>query len=87
MRFQKINIELIVYSQEADAVVAELNSALDLMDETYAIFGGDIETTPVEHGGTRRKSALRHTLDAGHGVTTAFRSASQKVARAYKKVI
>lgn len=87
MRYQKIDIELIVYSEETDGVVAELNSALDRLDETYTIFGGGIESSPVEHGGTRRKSALRHTLEAGNAVTSAVKLASQKVADAYKKVI
>ena len=39
--------------------------AIDQLEEGHEIFGGDIETAPVEHSGTRRKSALRHTLDAG----------------------
>jgi hypothetical protein len=87
MGYQKINVELVVFSEEADAVVAELNSAIDRLDETHTIFGGDIETAPVEHSGMRRKSALRHTLDAGNTATSAVRLAAQKVADAYKKVI
>jgi hypothetical protein len=87
MGYQKINVELVVFSEEADAVVAELNSALDRLDETYTIFGGDIATALVEHSGTRRKSALRHTLDAGHTATSAVKMAAHKVADAYKKVI
>jgi hypothetical protein len=65
MGYQKINVELVAFSEEADAVVAELNSAIDRLEETYAIFGGGIETVPVAHSGKRKKSALRHTLDAG----------------------
>jgi hypothetical protein len=87
MGYQKINVELVVFSEEADAVVAELNSALDRMEETHTIFGGDIETAPVKHSGTRRKSALRHTLDAGNVATSAVKLAAHKVADAYKKVI
>lgn len=87
MGYQKINVELIVFSEEADAVVAELNSAIDRLDETYTIFGGDIETAAVKHSGTRRRSALRHTLDAGHTATSAVKLAALKVADAYKKVI
>ena len=87
MQYQKIDLELIVDSQEADAVVAELNAALDRMGETFAIFGGNIQTAPVAHGGTRRESALRHTHEAGKTVVSAVKSASQKVAQAYKKVI
>jgi hypothetical protein len=66
MSYQKINVELVVFSEVAEAVVAEVNSALDRLEETYTIFGGGIETVPVEHSGTRRKSALTHALDAGN---------------------
>jgi hypothetical protein len=87
MGYQKINVELVVFSEQADAVVAELNAAIDRLDETYTIFGGDIETAPVEHSGRRRNSALRHTVDAGNTATSAVRLAAHKVANAYKKVI
>jgi hypothetical protein len=87
MGYQKINIDLVVFSEEADAVVAEVNSALDRLEETHTIFGGGIETIPVEHSGTRRKSALRHTLDAGNATTSALKLAAQKIADACKKVI
>jgi hypothetical protein len=87
MGYQRINVELVVFSDEADAVIAELNSAFDRLEETYAIFGGGIEAVPVAHSGTRRKSALRHTLDAGNAVTSTLKSAVQNVADAYKKVI
>lgn len=87
MGYQKINVELIVFSEEADAVVAELNAAIDRLDETHTIFGGDIETAPVEHSGTRRKSALRRTVDAGNAATSAVKLAAHKAADVYKKVI
>lgn len=87
MGYQKINVELVVFSDEADAVVAELDSAIDRLEETYAIFGGGIETVPVAHSGTRKKSALRHTLDAGNAATSAVKLAAQNVVDAYKKVI
>jgi hypothetical protein len=87
MGYQKINVELVVFSEEVEAVVAELNSAIDRMEETHTIFGGDIEAAPVEHSGTRRKSALRHTLHAGNVATSAVKLAANKVADAYKKVI
>jgi hypothetical protein len=87
MAYQKINIELIVFTEEADAVIAELNSAIDQLEKTHTIFGGGIEAVPVEHSGRRRKSALRHTLDAGNTATSAVKLAAQKVAGAYKKVI
>jgi hypothetical protein len=87
MKYQKIYLELIVFSEERDAVVAELNSAIDRLEETHTIFGGGIETIPVEHSGTRRKSALAHTLDAGNAATVAVKLAAHKVTSAYKKVI
>jgi hypothetical protein len=87
MGYQKINVELVVFSEEADAVVSELNSAIDLLEKTYTIFGGGIERVPVEHSGTRRKSALRHTLAAGDTTTSVLKLAAQKVSDAYKKVI
>ena len=87
MGYQKINVEMIVFSEEADAVVAELNSAIDRLDETYTIFGGDIENDAVTHSGTRRRSALGHTLDAGQTVGSALKSLVQNLADTYKKVI
>lgn len=87
MKYQKIDLELIVFSEESDAVVAELNSAIDRLEETHTIFGGDIHMLPIEHSGTRRKSALRHLFDAGDTATSAVKMAAQKVADAYKKVI
>lgn len=87
MKYQKIYLELIVFSEERDAVVAELNSAIDRLEETHTIFGGGIETIPVEHSGTRRMSALAHTLDAGNAATVAVKLAAHKVTSAYKKVI
>jgi hypothetical protein len=52
MAYQKINVELIVFTDVADAVVTELNSAIDQLEKTHTIFGGGIETAPVEHSGT-----------------------------------
>ena len=87
MDYQKINVELVVFSEDADAVVSELNAAIDRLEVRHEIFGGAIETAPVDHSGTRRKSALRHTLDAGNTATSAVKLAAQKVTNAYKKVI
>lgn len=87
MGYQKINVELVVFSDEADAVIAELNSTFDRLEETYAIFGGGIEAVPVVHSGTRRRSAFRHTLDAGNRAASTLKSAIQNGADAYKKVI
>ena len=87
MVYRKINVELIVFADEADSVVAELNSALDRMEKTHEIFGGGIEMATVKLSGTRRKSALTHTLAAGGKAVAAVKLASDKVAGAYKKVI
>lgn len=87
MAYQKINLELVVFADETDAVVAKLNAAIDKLEETHTIFGGGIEITAVEHSGTRRKSALMHTLAAGGAAVAAVRLAGSKVADAYKKVI
>jgi hypothetical protein len=87
MGYQKINVEVIVFLEDADAVVAELNSAIDRLEEKYEVFGGDIESVPAAHSGTRRKSALSHTLDAGKTVKSALQAAAHNVADAYKKVI
>ena len=87
MAYRKITVELVVHPEDVDAVVSELDSTLDRLEETHEIFGGGIETAPVAHSGTRRKSALRHTLDAGNTATSAVKLAAQKVTNAYKKVI
>lgn len=85
--YQKIKFEMIVFSAEADAVVFELNSAIDRIEESHTIFGGEIETSPVEHCGARRKSALSHALDARNVANSAVKSAARKARDAYKKVI
>jgi len=87
MDYRKINVELVVFADEADAVVAELNTAIDRLEDAHTIFGGDIETAPVEKSGTRRKSALKHTLAAGDAAMAAVKSAGGKVVAAYRKVI
>ena len=87
MVYRRITLDLIVMEDEADAVVAELNLAMDRMDEKHTLFGGDIETGTVEHSGTRRKSALMHTRAAGKTAAAALRLAGEKVAGAYKRVI
>ena len=45
---KKINVELMVVADEADAVVAELNAALDRLEERHTVFGGGIETVAFE---------------------------------------
>jgi hypothetical protein len=87
MKFKKLSVEMVVFPEDADAVIAALNSAIDRIGETHTIFGGEVESTPIEHGGTRRKSALRHAMDAGNTATSAVRLAAQKASGVYKKVI
>jgi hypothetical protein len=65
MLYKKINLELIVPADEAGGVICELGLALDQMEERYTLFGGGTETVLIEHSGSRRKSALSHTLAAG----------------------
>ncbi|HEX5285203.1 MAG TPA: hypothetical protein VFW30_13860 [Bryocella sp.] len=85
--YKKINVELIVFADDADAVVAELNSAMDRMEEKRTIFGGDIETADVEHSGRRKRSALVHTREAGETAVGAIKKAHETVANALKQVI
>jgi hypothetical protein len=87
MAYRKINVELVVFADEADSVVAELNSAIDRLEDGHTIFGGGIEIAAVQHSGTRRKSALMHTLAAADTAAAALKLAGQKVAGVYKKVI
>jgi hypothetical protein len=91
MAYRKISVELVVFADEADSVVAELNSAIDRLEDAHTIFGGGIETAAVQHSGTRRKSALMHTLaavdTAVDTTAAALKFAGEKVAGAYKRVI
>ena len=87
MVYRKINVELVVFADEADSVVAELNSAIDRLEDTHTIFGGGIEIVTVKKSGARRKSALTQTLAAGGAAVAAVKLAGDKLAGAYKKVI
>lgn len=87
MLYKKINVELIVVADEAEAVVAELNAALDRLDDRHTIFGGQIETVAFEHRGTRKRSALAHTIAASESVAGALRTARKSVAVAFHAVI
>ncbi len=87
MLYRKINVEVIVVADEADAVVLELNAALDALEEKHTIFGGGIESVAVEHRGTQRKSALMHTMAAGETAAGAVKAAGGKVADAFRRVI
>lgn len=84
MLYKKINIELLTLADEAEPVVAELNAALDQLEEKHTLFGGKIETVAVDHAETRKRSALAHTLAAGK---TAMRSAREGLTVALRAVI
>jgi hypothetical protein len=87
MLYKKIEIEVIVRADESDSVIGALNATLDRLEEKHEIFGGGIETVAVEHSGTRRKSALVHTLEAGETAVAAVRMAGGKIADALRMVI
>ena len=87
MAYKKINMELIVFADQAESVVAELNAALDRLEQHHTIFGGGIETVPVDHSGARKRSALRHTVAAGETAVDALRLAREKVTGALKEII
>ena len=87
MLYKKINVELIVVADEADGVIQELNAALDRLDERHTIFGGGIETVAFEHSGTRKRSALAHTIVAGETVAGALRTARKSLDVALRAVI
>ena len=87
MLYKQINVELIVVADEVEAVVAELNTAFDLLEEKHTLFGGGIETVAFEHPKTRKRSALEHTIDAGATVAGALRTARESVVIAIRAVI
>jgi hypothetical protein len=87
MLYKKINVELIVVADEAEAVVTDLNAALDRLEEKHTLFGGEIETVPVPHRTTRKRSALAHTVAAGETVAGAVRAARDRVTVALRAVI
>jgi hypothetical protein len=87
MLYKKINVELIVLADEAEAVVADLNAALDRLEEKHTLFGGGIEAVAFEHTGTRKRSALGHTMAAGETVAGALKTARESVTSALRAVI
>jgi hypothetical protein len=87
MLYTKINVELIVVADEAEAVVEGLNAALDRLEEKHTLFGGGIESVAIEHPGTRKRSALAHTTAAGETITSAVRAARESVNIALRAVI
>jgi hypothetical protein len=87
MLYKRINVELIVVADEADSVVADLNAALDRLEQKHTLFGGQIESVAFEHPGTRRRSALAHTLAAGETAAAAVRAARESLTVALRAVI
>ena len=87
MLYKKINVELVVVADEAEAVVAELNNALDRLEEKHTLFGGGIETAAFEHPGRRKRSALGHAMAAGETAAAAVRAARENVTVALRAVI
>ena len=87
MQYRKINVDLIVLADEADAVVAELNATLDRMEESHTLFGGGNEVVAFEHTGIRRRSALEHTIAAGKTAGEEVKTAREHVTSALHLVI
>lgn len=87
MLYKKINLDLIVPADEAEAVIAGLNASLDVLEEKQTLFGGGIETVDVEHRGTRKRSVFEHTLAAGETVADAVKLAHGHVKSALRAVI
>jgi hypothetical protein len=87
MLYKRINVELIVLADEAEAVVAELEAALDRLEEKHALFGGGIETVAFEHLGIQKRSALAHTMAATGTAVAAVRTVRKSVAVALRAVI
>jgi hypothetical protein len=87
MTYKRITVELLVVADESEAVVADLHTLLDQLEEKWTIFGGDIEATSVRHRGAKKRSALRQTIAAGETVTDAVRTARDRVAMALRAVV
>jgi hypothetical protein len=87
MKYKKINLELIVVADDADAVVADLNAALDRLDQKHTLFGGQIETVAFNHPRPRKRSALAHTLAAGETAAAAVGVARKSLTVALRAVI
>lgn len=87
MLYKKINVELVVIADEAEAVVTELDAALDRLEERHTLFGGGIEIAAFKHRAIRKKSAFAHTVAAGETVADAIRTARKSVAVAFRAVI
>jgi hypothetical protein len=87
MLYRKIDLELIVAEDDAEAVVQELNATLDRLEVEHEIFGGEIETVAVEEPATQTRSALMHTKAGVETAVDAVKNAGEKVVGALRKVI
>jgi hypothetical protein len=87
MEYKRITVELVVFSDEAEAVGAELTAALDRLEEKHTLFGGDVETVPCEHPVARRRSALGHTLAGLGKAADGLKIARKSVGVAIRAVI
>ena len=87
MLYKKISVEVIVVADEAEAVVAELDAALDRLEQSHTLFGGGIEAVAFEHPGKRRRSALAHTIAASGTVVGALKTARNGMTVALRAVI
>ena len=87
MAYQRINLELVVFADEADAIVAELMSSIDKVGATYSVFGGEVERGEFKPSETQNRSALMHTIRAAGMTADGMKLAAGKVAQAYKKLI
>jgi hypothetical protein len=72
MLYKKINVELIVIADEAEAVIGELNAELDRLEEMHTLFGGGIEAVAVNHPGTPRKPGTRSYKGSGPDRTQSY---------------
>lgn len=87
MLYKTINVELIVFADEAEAVVADLEAALDQLEEKHTLFGGGIDTVAFEHLPAQKRSAFAHTMAAAGTTAGALRTARKSVAVALRAVI
>jgi hypothetical protein len=87
MLYKKIDLDLIVAAEDAEAVIAELNAALDRLEEGHTIFGGGIEAVAVNHRKARKRSALAHTKAAAETAAAAVKIAGESVAGALRAII
>ena len=80
MLYKKINAELIVVADEADAVVVELNAALDRLEEKHTLLRwADRESSLSSTRETRKRSALGHTIAAGSDGSRCYESCNVRV--------